>query len=157
MCSISHDYELKLIKTYSEGALRRFRLCSLKWNTLLENLICRGRIGYIHYYGSFIFFKLNFQADWPSKVKYTEGKQYVFLLKKQTTIVTQRQCLRLLNYLKIKYVQMQMVRRHVPMRHIPMATYTHHGEHIPIMGKCLMGPRATFTHRRHLPIASYLF
>ena len=113
MCSISHDYELKLIKTYSEGGLRRFRLCSLKWNTVLENLICRGRIGYIHYYGSFIFFKLNFQADWPSKVKYTEGKQYVFLLKKQTTIVTQRQCLRLLNYLKIKYVQMQMEGRPV--------------------------------------------
>ena len=57
MCSISHDYELTLIKTYSEGGLRRFRLCSLKWNTLLETLICRGRIGYIHYYGSFIFFK----------------------------------------------------------------------------------------------------
>ena len=38
------------------------------------------------------------------------------------------------------------VRRHIPMRHIPMATYTHHGGHIPIMGKCLMGPM------RHLPI-----
>ena len=48
----------------------------------------------------------------------------------------------------------KMVRRHIPMRHIPMATYTHHGRHIPIMGKCLMGPRATFTHRRHLPIDS---
>ena len=121
MCSISHDYELKLIKTYSEGGLRRFRLCSLKWNTLLENLICRGRIGYIHYYGSFIFFKLNFQADWPSKVKYTEGKQYVFLLKKQKTIVTQRQCLRLLNYSKIKCVQMQMEGRPV----VKIKTHSH--------------------------------
>ena len=41
---------------------------------------------------------------------------------------------------------LETVRRHIPMRHIPMATYTHHGGHIPIMGKCLMGPM------RHLPI-----
>ena len=50
-----------------------------------------------------------------------------------------------LQSLKVDW-QVVKVRRHIPMRHIPMATYTHHGGHIPIMGKCLMGPM------RHLPI-----